>query len=86
MSANPKVIVKKNLIIFCSPAHWESIWEKILADNSASIVVSWVLKRELGFTVRTDTNYNESTYKMITTVYLDFFDEPSETMFRLRYL
>ena len=56
------------------------------AHKPSVFMIRSVMKRELGFTVRTDTNYNESTYKMITTVYLDFFDEPSETMFRLRYL
>jgi hypothetical protein len=45
-----------------------------------------VMQRELGFTVRRDSNYDESRYKVITTVYLDFFNNSAETMFRLRFL
>jgi hypothetical protein len=56
------------------------------AHKPSVFLMRSVMKRELGFTVRKDTKYNNSTYKMITTVHLDFFDAPAETMFRLRYL
>jgi hypothetical protein len=94
MSANHKVIVKKNLIIFCSPAHWDLVWQKILADNSASIVVSWVLKRELGFTVRQHEEWISFVppgsivprNRCIKQVHLDFFNEAALTWFQLKYL
>ena len=95
MSANHKVIVKKNLIIFCSPAHWDLVWQKILADNSASIVVSWVLKRELGFTVRQHEEWIRFVppesgelprNRCIKQVHLDFFNEAALTWFQLKYL
>jgi hypothetical protein len=94
MSANHKVIVKKNLIIFCSPAHWDLVWQKILADNSASIVVSWVLKRELGFTVRQHEEWVSFVpqgsvvlrNRCVKQVHLDFFNEAALTWFQLKYL
>ncbi len=94
MSANHKVIVKKNLIIFCSPAHWNTIWEKILADNNPSIVVSWVLKRELGFTVRQHEEWIQFVpqgsvvprNRCVKQVHLDFFNEAALTWFQLKYL
>ena len=94
MSENPKVIVKKNLIIFCSPAHWDLVWEKILADNKPGIVVSWVLKRELGFTVRRHDEWVSFVpqgsvvprNRCIRQVHLDFFNEAALTWFQLKYL
>lgn len=56
------------------------------AHKPSVFLMRSVMRRELGFTVRKDTDYNKDTYKMVTTVYLDFVDAPSETMFRLRYL
>jgi hypothetical protein len=44
-----------------------------------------VMKRELGFTTRYHRTYSHQ-HGTIETIYLDFFDEPSETMFRLKYL
>lgn len=55
-------------------AHKPSIW-----------LMRSVMKRELGFTDRRHQEWTEQQ-GYITTFYLDFFDEPSETMFRLKYL
>jgi hypothetical protein len=44
-----------------------------------------VMKRELGFTPRYHRAYSEQTGSS-EVVYLDFYDEPSETLFRLKYL
>jgi hypothetical protein len=63
-------------------ARLETEW----AHKPSIFLMRSVMRRELGFTVRKDTDYNKSTHKMVTTVYLDFFDAPCETMFRLRYL
>jgi hypothetical protein len=94
MSANPKVIAKKNLIIFCSPEHWDLVWQKILADNSPGIAVSWVLKRELGFTVRRHDEWVSFVppgsivprNRCVKQVHLDFFNEAALTWFQLKYL
>ena len=47
-----KVVVKKNLIIFRRPYEWESIYQLILEEYGPRIAISWVKKKELGFTVR----------------------------------
>jgi hypothetical protein len=92
MFEKPKVIVKKNLIIFCSIHEWDLVWEKIIADNSPSIALSWVLKRELGFTVRRHEEWIKFTSSGITRnrcvsqVHLDFFNEAALTWFQLKYL
>ena len=91
---NPEVIVRKNLIIFCSTQHWNDVWQKILADNGASIGISWVLKRELGFTVRRHKKWTTFTppgslvtrIRLEKQVHLDFFDEAAVTWFQLKYL
>ena len=46
------IVIKRNLIIFDSEELWEPIRQKILAEYGASHMISWVMKRELGFTVR----------------------------------
>jgi hypothetical protein len=94
MSAKLDVIVKKNLIIFCSIYEWDEVWQKIIADNSPSIVVSWVLKRELGFTVRQHEEWIRfvpqgaivERHRCIKQVHLDFFNEAALTWFQLKYL
>jgi hypothetical protein len=76
-------------MITLTEAKWATIDARVRADwahKPSVFLMRSVMKRELGFTVRKDTNWNNSTYKMITTVYLDFFNAPAETMFRLRYL
>jgi hypothetical protein len=47
-----KITVKKNLIIFHRPSQWESIQNQLAQDYGTKIRLSWVCKRELGFTVR----------------------------------
>lgn len=93
---------KMNTIVF-APNEWDNIREKIVAQHGPSILlISWRCKRELGFTVRTHTEWVSDiekrqylsdielglyyTKKKITTIRLDFYDAQAETMFRLRYL
>ena len=91
---NPEVIVRKNLIIFCSTQHWDDVWKKILDDNGANIVISWVLKRELGFTVRHHEKWTTFTpsgsqvkrHRLDRQIHLDFFNEAALTWFQLKYL
>ena len=47
-----KVTVKQNLIIFHKPREWEEIYHQIFVDFGIKMSVSYVLRRELGFTVR----------------------------------
>jgi len=71
-------------IIKLSYDNWTHIKNKITHDPC--FMPSWFLirstmRRELGFTIRTN-----STQYFHDTVYLDFYDDGMETMFRLKYL
>jgi len=91
------VVIKRNLIIFDKEDLWEPIKQKILAEYGPTHVISWVMKRELGFTVRyhqtwitIDTNYlgedivPRRHYQ--NQVHLDFFNESTQSWFQLKYL
>lgn len=47
-----RITIKKNLIIFHHPEDWLEIYAAIQRDFGAKMAISFVLKRELGFTVR----------------------------------
>jgi len=97
----PRVTVKKNLIVFHRPEEWEEIYHRIFVDFGIKMSVSYVLKRELGFTVRHHrglapvqlsvgplTRYTASgnTHYYEDQVHLDFYSESASTWFQLRYL
>lgn len=88
-----KLVVKKNLIIFKKKEEWEKIWAQLLDQYGQKIAISYVLKRELGFTVR---NYTEWVQFDVTgdrprfyaeeQVHLDFYNESTQSWFLLRYV
>jgi hypothetical protein len=91
------IVIKRNLIIFDNEDLWEPIKQKILAEYGPTHVISWVMKRELGFTVRRhqvwitiDTNYlgedivPRRHYQ--NQVHLDFFNDSTQSWFQLKYL
>lgn len=45
-----------------------------------------VMKRELGFTPRYHKEWDPGMTNVKEIVCLDFYDDPSETLFRLKYL
>lgn len=60
---------------------WNNLRHKLMQVYPVSwIAISWVSKRELGFTVRDHHDHNG------TTVYLDFYDDGKEAWFRLKHL
>lgn len=74
---------------------WQTIREKIEQRHGKNIfLISWRLKRELGFTVRVHQEWiiDEPTctdrplYGKKETIRLDFYDGSAETIFRLTYL
>lgn len=74
---------------------WRNIKEKIAERHGKSILlISWRLRRELGFTIRVHTedvrksppNEEFPLYCRQETIRLDFYDDSAETMFRLTYL
>jgi len=67
---------------------WVPIWNRIKEDYPKSVwMISWAMKRELGFTVRRHIDPDKvSPFADTAVFYLDFYDEAKEIMFRLKYL
>ena len=91
------ITVKTDLIIFDSESRWEPIKQKIVAEYGPSHLLRWVMRRELGFTVRLHQNWQtvDAYYDgdVITPrwyfqnqVHLDFFSTSALTWFQLKYL
>ena len=47
-----KVTIKPGLIIFPDARDWESIQYRLACDHGTRVLISYVCRRELGFTVR----------------------------------
>lgn len=89
----PKIIIKRNLIIFRKTSDWEKIWRSIQSDYGAKICISYVLKRELGFTIRAHTEWipfdqsgDRHRKYAEEQVHLDFYNESAQSWFLLRYV
>jgi len=90
------ITVKPDLIIFDSEELWEPIRKKILAEYGPSHLLRWVMRRELGFTVRFHHHWgtvNKNHFGEDITrryyqhqVHLDFFSTSALTWFQLKYL
>lgn len=66
-------------------SEWVTIRQSIREIHGDSmIMIREKMKAELGFTVRRHSDYTNG-YRQ-KTIYLDFYDEAKETMFRLKYL
>lgn len=75
-------------MITLTDREWRSIKRQLKVDwahKPSVFLMRSVMKRELGFTDREHKVWTEQQ-GYVETVYLDFYDEPSETMFRLKYL
>lgn len=91
-----KIVVKHNLIIFKNPTDWESISARLIQTHGPSIVISWKMKRELGFTVRRhkglapmDGEENKvlsGRFYYEDWICLDFYSESALTYFLLKYI
>lgn len=90
----PNIIVKKNLIVFRNPDEWKTIMDRLFLEHGLTIGISWVMRRELGFTVRNHQGLvpNENPKPGRPTMYyedqvcLDFYNESTQSWFMLRYL
>ena len=68
-----------------SVRRWQLLQERIIEDyGRATMLISWRLKANLGFTVREHRDYDVDGWQS-TTIRLDFYDEQLQTMFLLRY-
>ena len=97
-----KVTIKKNLIIFHSVREFEELHHRLLEEHGrATMLVSWRMKRELGFTIRHHqglVEHDEITWEMRkdegwnnryhyeSQVHLDFYNEAQMSFFVLKYL
>jgi hypothetical protein len=96
-----KVTIKQNLIIFHKPFEWEKLQSQLRQDYGHRIMLSWVCKRELGFTVRRHKGLElhdpaeweamksegwNHRYHYQEQIHLDFYNEPAQTWFVLKYL
>jgi len=88
-----KITVRKNLIVFNNARDWENIQTRLIQEYGSRIMISWVLKRELGFTVRDhqewvefDKTGDRQRYYMDNQIHLDFFNESAQSWFQLKYM
>ena len=67
---------------------WKNIRRKIKEEyhwKPSVLLIRETMKRELGFTTRYHKTYSHDRGTM-ETIYLDFYDDAMETLFRLKYL
>ena len=96
-----KVTIKPGLIIFHKPSEWEPIQYQLGLDYGTRIMLSWVCKRELGFTVRRHKGlepHPEAEWEVMKSqgwnhryhyqeqIHLDLYDAAAQTWFVLKYL
>lgn len=70
---------------------YDRIKADLVATHGKKILISWVCKRELGFTFRDHRRYNSDInsddWRDVHSEWVvDFYNEAAETMFRLKYL
>ena len=97
-----KVTTKKNLIIFHDPEDWYRVLDRLAEDFGQAIRMRVIMKRELGFTARDhrglvpnrrlggvmDSFEIEAKpgFHYEQQVHLDFYSEPAQSWFILKYL
>jgi hypothetical protein len=76
-------------MITLTAKEWVKIRKKLKEEYSwkpSIFLIRETMKRELGFTTRYHREWVPGLTDYKEIVYLDFYDDPSETMFRLKYL
>jgi hypothetical protein len=96
-----KATVKKNLIIFHRPSDWDSILDQLSKEYGAKIMISYVCRRELGFTVRRHKGlepHDKESWAIMKSegwnhryyyqdqIHLDFYNDAQMSWFVLKYL
>jgi hypothetical protein len=89
-----KVTVKPNLIIFHRPGEWSDVYAQILRDYGMVMAIRPRLRRELGFVYRYHQGLvpvdhprkDGPSMHYEDQVHLDFYSEPAQTWFQLKYL
>ena len=96
-----KITIKHGLIIFHKPHEWSDLQDRLVQDYGHKIAISFVCRRELGFTVRRHKGlvpHGEAEWEIMKSegwphrfhyeeqVHLDFYSESAKTWFALKYL
>lgn len=96
-----KVTVKKNLIIFHRPSDWDPVQDRLSKEYGTKIMISYVCKRELGFTVRRHKGlepHDKASWAIMKSegwdhryyyqdqIHLDFYNNAQMSWFVLKYL
>jgi hypothetical protein len=96
-----KVTIKPGLIVFHNPKDWEPIQYQLGIDHGTRVLISYVCKRELGFTIRRHKGlvpHPLDTWEVMKSegwnhryhyqdqIHLDFYNEAQQTWFVLKYL
>ena len=97
-----KTTVKKSLIIFHNLQEFEDLHHRLIDEyGRATMLVSWRMRRELGFTIRNHkglVEHDESEWQVMKSegwdhryhyesqVHLDFYNEAQQSWFVLKYL
>lgn len=96
-----KVTIKQGLIIFHKPHEWSDIQARLVEDYGPRIAISFVCRRELGFTIRRHKGLEEHPkeiwevmksegwhhrYHYQEQIHLDFYDASAQSWFVLKYL
>lgn len=75
-------------IIFDDRYWHKDLWPRIVEENGKAVMISWVCRKRLGFTVRehkAPVSDDGHSWDYQTQIHLDFYDEAMRTMFLLRY-
>ena len=96
-----KITVKKNLIIFHRVSDWDPIQDQLSNEYGAKIMISYVCRRELGFTVRRHKGlapHDKESWTIMKSegwdhryyyqdqIHLDFYNDAQMSWFVLKYL
>ena len=87
----PRVTVKKRLIIFHDAADWSAIYRRILEDYGMAMSISFRMRRELGFSHRRHSQWisdsqGQGFNYLEDQVHLDFYSDSAQSWFTLKYL
>ena len=67
---------------------WETLKARLLADYGRTILISFVCKRELGFTIREHRRRDDKQghwQDQYSVICLDFYTEQQKSFFVLKY-
>ena len=67
---------------------WEKLKELLVKEYGSKIMISWVMKRELGFTVREHQRWDDTYARWEdrrSVICLDFYEEATKSWYILKY-